>query len=136
MGVVNHVITYVVPGYQQMDLPQQLYWQDELETPIRKLAHFAEFAALAILALNAAFQIAKLKCGEAQLSIKLTAAAWATATFYAATDELHQMFVPGRACLATDVCIDAAGALFGLLVAWGIRSLWRAKRQRDKEPSL
>ncbi len=33
--------------------------------------------------------------------------------FYAASDELHQYFVPGRACQVRDVCIDTAGVLLG-----------------------
>ena len=43
--------------------------------------------------------------------------AWLIALVYAATDELHQMFVPGRASLATDVLIDSAGAAIGIAIA-------------------
>ena len=35
---------------------------------------------------------------------------------YATSDEIHQMFVPGRACMFTDILIDAAGALTGVLI--------------------
>lgn len=35
---------------------------------------------------------------------------------YAAGDEFHQSFVPGRACLVTDVFVDAIGFLPGILV--------------------
>ena len=42
-------------------------------------------------------------------------AAGATAV-YAATDEIHQLFVPGRAGRFSDVCIDSAGALAGGIV--------------------
>ena len=34
---------------------------------------------------------------------------------YAATDEFHQLFVPGRAGRVTDVLIDSAGAFLALL---------------------
>ena len=33
---------------------------------------------------------------------------------YACTDEIHQAFVPGRACAFTDVMIDTAGGLLAL----------------------
>lgn len=54
--------------------------------------------------------------------------AWGCATLYAATDEFHQLFVPGRAGLFTDVLIDATGAAIGLLLAGSIVAL--AKRPR------
>lgn len=42
-------------------------------------------------------------------------AAGATAV-YAATDEFHQLFVAGRSGRFSDVCIDSAGAVVGVLV--------------------
>ena len=36
---------------------------------------------------------------------------------YAASDEVHQLFVDGRAGSAVDVLIDSGGALFGILLA-------------------
>ena len=41
---------------------------------------------------------------------------WCAGTAYAASDELHQLFVPGRSCQFRDVCIDSAGVLAGVLV--------------------
>ena len=43
-------------------------------------------------------------------------------TLYGVTDEVHQMFVPGRSTDAYDVAADAAGAVVGLVGcwAWGI----------------
>jgi VanZ family protein len=35
---------------------------------------------------------------------------------YACTDEFHQLFVPGRAGLITDVLIDSIGAVFITLI--------------------
>lgn len=34
--------------------------------------------------------------------------------FYAASDELHQFFVPGRSCQLRDVLIDTAGVVAGV----------------------
>lgn len=45
------------------------------------------------------------------------ALAWILAVLYAATDEFHQLFVPGRGAWIVDVGIDGAGALLGLLSA-------------------
>ena len=51
------------------------------------------------------------------------ALAWGLAVVYAATDEFHQLFVPGRGAWIVDVGIDGVGALLGLLIAR--LSAWR-----------
>ena len=42
---------------------------------------------------------------------------------YAASDELHQVFVSSRTALVSDVLIDSTGAAIGLLSLWGIGKL-------------
>ena len=42
--------------------------------------------------------------------------AWGIGTFYAVTDEIHQLFSPGRSCEFRDMCIDCAGVLTGILL--------------------
>ncbi|WP_282209355.1 VanZ family protein [Parvibacter caecicola] len=54
--------------------------------------------------------------------------AWGAATLYAATDEFHQLFVPGRAGLPTDVLIDATGAALGLFVACSLMAAFYLRR--------
>jgi VanZ family protein len=44
-------------------------------------------------------------------------AAWIAAllaTLYALSDEMHQVYIPGRGAAATDVLIDAVGAILGV----------------------
>lgn len=41
---------------------------------------------------------------------------WLMTIAYATTDELHQLFVPGRHGSAVDVIIDGAGALIAILL--------------------
>ena len=67
---------------------------------LRKLAHVAEYAVLGFLLLRA-------------LGSELLA--FAAGVAYAATDELHQHFVPGRHGALYDVAIDAFGVLLGVL---------------------
>lgn len=38
------------------------------------------------------------------------------AIFYAVTDEIHQLFVPGRACTFSDFLIDSAGIFFAGII--------------------
>jgi VanZ family protein len=69
---------------------------------LRKLAHVAEFAVLGALLARA---------------LGRTWVAFALGVLYAASDEVHQSFVAGRAGRPLDVAIDAGGVALGI-VAW------------------
>lgn len=73
---------------------------------VRKIAHFLEFAGLSFLVFTALFHT----CGKHRpiLSFLIGSA-------YAASDEIHQLFVEGRACMLFDFIVDSAGALCGAL---------------------
>lgn len=73
---------------------------------VRKLAHFLEFTGLCVLT-NSALVFTK---GKRQLLFGI-----GIASAYAITDEVHQIFVEGRACQFTDWMIDTAGAITGAL---------------------
>ena len=143
MGVVWHIIGFIVPGYDQMTLAEQFQWQQMLDHPLRKVAHFLEYTLLGVLMMNLAYRIARLHgdaatgrgdCVKPPVSSPLrplAIAAWAAATAYAITDEIHQIFVPGRACMVTDVLVDTAGVLLGVMVvALIIRAFCRATSAR------
>ena len=66
---------------------------------------------------------------------RYTAVSLPLASLYAITDEVHQRFVPGRSCQATDWAIDTAGAALGLLCAGVLLWLWlryRTKKARQE----
>jgi VanZ family protein len=85
---------------------------DRLHHLIRKAAHFTEYAILALLVLRA------LRMSKPERSFaKALAVALLVATAYAASDEYHQSFVPGRTAAVGDVLIDSAGAVTALAVA-------------------
>ena len=91
---------------------------------IRKLAHAAEFALLAILLFHALYQT----CGRGRPYLS-----WGLTVLYAVTDELHQILIPGRACRFFDVCVDALGALAGVLFCLLVLALWKKYRMRKTE---
>jgi VanZ family protein len=80
-----------------------------LDHIVRKNAHGFLYMVLAILVSNALFYYNK-KGKDAIIYIVFIS------LFYAVTDEFHQSFVPGRTSLVSDVLVDFAGALIGLLV--------------------
>ena len=80
---------------------------------LRKLAHAAEYAVLALLLVRATDN---------------RAVALVATVLYAVSDEVHQTFVPGRHGSPVDVAIDSVGAVVGVLVAPGV--LRAARRER------
>jgi VanZ family protein len=68
---------------------------------VRKNAHFFAYLILGVLVMNAlrGKSLALLIC-----------------VLYAISDEVHQMFVPGRGPQVKDVFIDSAGVAVGILV--------------------
>ena len=75
-----------------------------IDHPVRKTAHATEYAILAILLMNAVTSI-----HGCQVSLLIS-------VDFAISDEIHQYFVPGRACMVGDVLIDSCGAAAGLLI--------------------
>src|SRR4051812_24736089 len=80
------------------------------DTVLRKLAHMTEYGLLWFLWLRALGYRAPARGGAA-----------AIAAAYAATDEVHQLFVAGRHGSPVDWAIDCAG----IAVAW---VLWSRRR--------
>lgn len=74
----------------------------------RKLVHLSAFGLLAILF---------YKCFEKRRFLF----AWLCTTIYAASDELHQAFLPDRTGSIIDVGIDSLGALLALILLNMIR---------------
>jgi len=76
---------------------------------VRKNAHFFAYLLLAVLTLNA------LRKGE-KLGWRKSILAFVICVLYAASDEIHQLFVPGRGPQVKDVFIDSSGALLGIAI--------------------
>ena len=52
---------------------------------------------------------------------------------YAASDEIHQYFVVGRACRMSDVMIDMIGGVGGALLVGFLMFIFKTKRNSQKE---
>ena len=78
-----------------------IYNLELLSLTVRKLAHFSEYLILGILIYNYClrFDLSALIC-----------------LFYAISDEIHQIFTPGRSCQIMDVIIDLLGAICGIII--------------------
>lgn len=83
---------------------------------VRKAAHFSIYALLGFLIALLVYEyIADPK--------KVLLRSVIFIGMYAASDELHQFFVPGRSCEIRDVLLDTFGALCGICIALLIKAL-------------
>lgn len=104
------------------------------EHPIRKLAHFTEYACMGILVYL--IWSPWMRRGK---WLYLLVLAWVFVS--GALDEFHQLFVPDRWGSFADVCLDTCGGAFGLLLCimasklrihnWNKNELRKSKMKND-----
>jgi len=75
----------------------------------RKSAHFLTYLILGLLVMNAASRSGLVGFNVLALSMGIC-------VLYAISDEVHQLFVPGRGAQVKDVLIDSAGAAVGISI--------------------
>ena len=93
---------------------------------VRKTAHFFMFCGLGILVL------CTIRSYYGRPHIRVYASAWLFCIFCAVCDEFHQLFVPGRGAQLSDVCLDSAGALTGVAIAFLVLVLRKGLQKRKK----
>jgi len=87
----------------------------ELQLLIRKAAHFTEYLILYLLMFNVMINHQSLKKSLVYTLVGVF--------LYACTDEIHQAFVPGRACTFIDVLIDTSGGVMAMILIWMINQI-------------
>ncbi len=84
----------------------------------RKCGHLTEYAVLGLLLWRAIPIIASEGSSRKTVALAGGRTGIGLVLLYAASDEIHQIFVPTRTAHATDVLIDTTGAAIGLLLLW------------------
>lgn len=114
LSVGEKIIT-IIAELNIMDIPASTdgidyikLWAENINNIIRKLAHFGIFMMFGIL-LN------MLLCCYMGFK-KAFLYSLVICLLYAISDEIHQYFVPGRACMLKDVLIDFCGSFFGVFI--------------------
>lgn len=130
---VSGTVSYrIVERYGQifhMELTEEEteHYARNINYPIRKAAHMTEYAILGLLSFACCVGYKKRGRGSYLPALGISAA-------YAATDEIHQLFVPGRAGRLSDVCIDTAGAALALLLLYFILKIAGKHCEKKKVP--
>lgn len=110
-------------------IPQFTEWTDKMQVEfavkidhiVRKTAHVTEYAVLGFLLAQAFME------DKAKLLFRIIMP-WCIGALYAATDEIHQLFIPGRSGQISDVLLDSVGVLIGVMVV----NIWDKLKSRSK----
>ncbi len=89
---------------------------------LRTIAHMLEFTGLSLLLFNAIY---------ATWQHKLTLIfAFVSTVLYAISDEIHQIFVDGRAFQLSDILVDSIGGLIGAVASYIILKIILTTKKR------
>ena len=97
--------------------------QEQIHFLVRKIAHFTEFMVLGATAVLAFYRKERQRLANYLIPTVVS-------ILYAASDEFHQRFVPGRGPSIRDVCVDAAGVLTSVTVL--ILVLWLFEKKANR----
>lgn len=111
-GISSRVTEFILEKsntYKNIEENRQDEIFERTEKIIRKIAHFSIYALVGFLLMGLVSTF-KLK-EKSRILISLI-----LGVLYATSDEIHQLFSPGRSAQITDVYIDTLGILVGIFV--------------------
>ncbi|MBR5472968.1 MAG: VanZ family protein [Clostridia bacterium] len=116
-GIVSSIIAAICRNFDTLSLQQQADITSVITLIVRKTAHFSEYFILGALVSLTTLTFSKINYKlKFLLSVMFC-------VIYAASDEIHQFFVPGRACRFGDVFIDTAGSIIAITLIMMIYKL-------------
>lgn len=129
-GTINKVIEESINASNKLGLTDRHPSEEKIEEvtknlnpPLRKCMHASVYLVLAILVANALI-VGKTK-------IKYTLILSLLISFlYACSDEIHQLFVPGRSGEFRDVLIDTGGALIGIFIYYIFYKIYDLRKKK------
>lgn len=124
-GFTRRALSLVSDSFRNMSDDGQERIIRGLSHFVRKTAHFCVYFSLGFLVSLVLSTYFNSRRKNIIFSTLLCAV-------YAASDELHQYFVPGRACMLRDVLLDTTGSLCGIIVIILIISAVRKRKINPK----
>ncbi len=117
--IVLHILKWL-----SIDPDETITAMDLCDFVVRKIAHFTEYTVLGIGL-----------CGLMRVLVKRYwgIAAIVLGAVLASLDEFHQLFIPGRSAMVSDVVIDTCGVVVGSIIFTLIILLQEKKRWSSKK---
>ena len=120
---VTIAIVQAISGKDISDNEELLKNTDKI---VRKLAHYTLYTVGGVLIISFAYTMDKTKKEKILYSL-------AFGVCFVITDEVHQLFVPGRTGRLLDVGIDTLGIMTGILIFLIIKKMIGAVRSKIQE---
>ena len=114
-GQTIKVVLSTVPEFEKQPEEVKVNIIEKLQFIVRKSAHFIGYMILGILASGLILYYGNIN--------KKYLLAFLICVIYAISDEIHQLFVPGRSGQVRDVLIDSAGSLLGIILVMAFEKL-------------
>lgn len=111
-GISSRVTEFILEKsntYKNIEENRQDEIFERTEKIIRKIAHFSIYALVGSLLMGLVSTFKLKEKNRILISLIL-------GVLYATSDEIHQLFSPGRSAQITDVYIDTLGILVGIFV--------------------
>ena len=111
-GISSRVTEFILEKsntYKNIEENRQDEIFERTEKIIRKIAHFSIYALVGFLLMGLVSTFKLKEKNRILISLIL-------GVLYATSDEIHQLFSPGRSAQITDVYIDTLGVLVGIFV--------------------
>jgi VanZ family protein len=118
--IVDLIINIFYKNFNDMTLAEQTEILDLISHIIRKTAHFVIYAALGFFVF--------LTSGHKRMFCRETLWVLLFCGLYAVSDEIHQYFVPGRACMIRDMLLDTCGSITGITASFLLVKLFHRKK--------
>jgi len=122
-SVAQSTVGTVVGWFQPEGQDVPAAFMGIVETVIRKLAHLGIYMTLGFCVVNAVR-------GIVDRNAYMISLIWCS--LYAASDEIHQYYVPGRAGMWQDWLLDTVGALLGIAVV----AMYVKRKKRSRTPQV
>lgn len=112
-GKTTRAILSLIPAFNELQEIEQEELVEMVQPFIRKIAHLSIYTLGGILT---ALYINEYNLTETKKFLFSSL----VGLVYSITDEIHQLFIPGRAGLAIDVVIDTIGVILGVAIVWTV----------------
>ena len=133
-NVIRLIVGIFYPGFDNLPAAEQTEIVASLQFLARKSAHLSIYMILGVLSFLTFISYEKLL-----FALRLTLSG-GICLLYAASDEIHQLFIPGRSGEVRDVMIDFSGAVLGIalstLVFLLICSIKKKRTEKNEERKI
>lgn len=119
----SNIAKFILKQVHHDDIENKEQILERTESVIRKIAHFSIYTLVGFLlmALASTYNLKENK----KIIISLCIGA-----LYATSDEIHQLFIPGRSGQITDVILDSMGVLLGILLILTVLEVYKKIKKK------